>query len=65
MKKLSEVTADSNKIYAIYDREDIMWCFFYDLKEAEDEMKKLEKKTPSLQFRIETMTNDDIQEMPK
>lgn len=66
MKKFSEIKpTDNDTIYAIFDMEDIMWCFYYDKKEAEEEMNKLQKKTPSLKFRIETMKNSDIQEMPK
>ena len=65
MKKFSDIKPANDIIYAIFDRENIMWSFFYDKKEADDELSRLTKETPSLEYRIETMNNDDIQEMPK
>jgi len=64
MKTLNELIVEkteNNKYYAIMDRNDIMYNFYYTKDEANDELKSLLQDTPSMKYRIETINKSDIE----
>ena len=63
MKTFTDFIKDkeTNKYYAIFDRDDIMYNFYYTKEEAQEELNILMKDTPSMKYRIEPFNRNEIE----
>ncbi len=61
LNNLIEERVQNDKYYAIMDRNDIMYNFYYTKEEADEQLKLLNNDTPSLKFHIEPINKSEIE----